>query len=91
MSTTTSVPLRELRRLYGLHERALRQRRRATQWLAVDDELAAELRQRLAALGYEGDLAGTFRAWAGKENLEERVDGIEQVDPVVLEALREAR
>ena len=26
--------------------------------------------------------------WAGTENLEERVDGIERIDPVVLEALR---
>jgi hypothetical protein len=26
--------------------------------------------------------------WAGQENLEERVDGVERVDPVVLEELR---
>jgi uncharacterized Ntn-hydrolase superfamily protein len=84
------VPLRELRRLFGLHEGLFGRTPRDT-WLPVDDELAGELRQRLAALGYEGDLAETFPEWAGKENLEERVDGIEQVDPVVLEALREAR
>ena len=29
-----------------------------------------------------------FNAWAGKENLEERVDGVERIDPVVLEELR---
>src|SRR6478735_5964277 len=84
------VPLRELRRLYGLHEGLFGKTPRNT-WITVDDELADELRQRLAELGYEGDLAETFPAWAGKENLEERVDGVEQVDPVVLEALREAR
>jgi uncharacterized Ntn-hydrolase superfamily protein len=84
------VPLRELRRLYDLHEGLFGKTPRDT-WMRVDDELADELRQRLAALGYEGDLAETFPEWAGKENLEERVDGIEQVDPVVLKALREAR
>jgi uncharacterized Ntn-hydrolase superfamily protein len=84
------VPLRELRRLYGLHE-ALFGRTPRNAWITIDDELADELRQRLAELGYTGDLAETFPAWAGKENLEERVDGVEQVDPVVLEALREAR
>jgi uncharacterized Ntn-hydrolase superfamily protein len=59
--------------------------------VTVDDDLAGELRTRLARLGYDGDLADSLRDWAGKENLEERVDGIERVDPVVLEALREAR
>ena len=43
---------------------------------------------RLGKLGYDGELADAFFAWAGSENLEERVDGIEQVDPVVLEELR---
>jgi hypothetical protein len=28
--------------------------------------------------------------WAGVENLEERVDGDDAIDPVVLDALREA-
>jgi Putative peptidoglycan binding domain len=57
----------------------------------VDEELAAELRERLAALGYDGELGDALLAWAGKENLEERVDGSEQVDLVVLESLRETR
>jgi uncharacterized Ntn-hydrolase superfamily protein len=83
-------PLGELRRLYGLHEVLFGKTPRDT-WIRVDDELAAELRERLAALGYEGNLAETFPAWAGKENLEERVDGIEHIDPIVLEAFREAR
>ena len=57
-------------------------------WIDVDDQLAAELRDRLATLGYEGNLEDTFTRWMWKENLEDRVDGIEQIDPVVLEALR---
>jgi hypothetical protein len=54
----------------------------------VDDALAEELRERLARLGYEGELDDAFLRWAGNENLEERVDGIVAVDPVVLEELR---
>ena len=50
--------------------------------------LASELRGRLAQLGYEGELESTFARWAGTENLEERIDGIEQIDPIVLEELR---
>ena len=42
----------------------------------------------LARLGYEGELADTFTRWAGNENLEERVDGVEAIDPIVLEELR---
>jgi uncharacterized Ntn-hydrolase superfamily protein len=83
-------PLEELRRIYGLHD-ALFGKTPRVQWITVDGELAAELHDRLAALGYHGELDETFCAWAGKENLEERVDGIEHVDPVVLKALREAR
>jgi hypothetical protein len=45
------------------------------------------VRTRLAQLGYEGELA--LGNWAGVENLEERVDGADAIDPVVLEALRE--
>jgi hypothetical protein len=58
------------------------------EWLVVDDALAAELRERLARLGYDGELADAFATWAGTENLEERIDGVEQIDPVVLEELR---
>jgi len=57
-------------------------------WLEVDTDLATELRERLAKLGYEGELADALFHWAGNENLEERVDGVERVDPVVLEELR---
>jgi uncharacterized Ntn-hydrolase superfamily protein len=80
-------PLEELRRLYGLHD-AIFGKTPERFWIDVDDELAAELRERLAKLGYEEELGDAFFAWAGTENLEERVDGIKRVDPVVLEALR---
>lgn len=81
-------PLAELRRLYGLHEAIFGETPR-DEWLPVDEALAKELRERLAKLGYDGELEDAFNRWAGKVNLEERVDGIEEIDPVVLEELRE--
>ena len=80
-------PIEELRRLYRLHQ-ALFGRTPREEWVEVDDELRAELTGRLERLGYDGDLADAFFRWAGNENLEERVDGIEAVDPIVLEELR---
>jgi len=82
-------PIEELERIYGLHFRLFGETPREA-WLPVDDALAAELRDRLGALGYDGDLEAALDRWAGVENLEERVDGVEAIDPVVLEALREA-
>jgi uncharacterized Ntn-hydrolase superfamily protein len=81
------LPIEELRRIYTLHDQIFGTTPRGM-WVDVDDELAADLRERLAKLGYEGELEETFVQWTGKENLEDRVDGIEQIDPVVLEALR---
>jgi uncharacterized Ntn-hydrolase superfamily protein len=81
-------PLEELRRLYRLHEALFGETPRG-EWLAVDDALATELGERLARLGYDGDLEEAFNRWAGNVNLEERVDGIGEVDPVVLQELRE--
>src|SRR5881398_2925033 len=80
-------PLDELRRIYGMH-RAIFGRTPPMQWLDVDEQLAEELRDRLGRLGYDGDLAKAFFTWAGNENLEERIDGVERIDPVVLEELR---
>ncbi len=80
-------PIEELRRIYTLHDEIFGVTPRE-KWLPVDDELAAELRERLARLGYDGELEESFIRWTGKENLEDRVDGIEQIDPVVLDALR---
>src|SRR3954468_10966253 len=81
-------PLEELRRLYRLHEALFGETPRE-EWLDVDDELGGELSERLAKLGYDGDLDDAFNRWAGNVNLEERVDGTEQIDPVVLAELRE--
>jgi uncharacterized Ntn-hydrolase superfamily protein len=77
-------PLEELRRIYVLHQAVFGKTPRE-EWVEPDPE---ELRERLAKLGYDGDVARAFFSWAGNENLEERVDGIEQVDPVVLAELR---
>jgi uncharacterized Ntn-hydrolase superfamily protein len=77
-------PVVELRRLFELHQ-ALFGATPRSEWIEVDDTLRAEIDERLAQLGYE-----RLEDWAGVENLEERVDGVDAVDPVVLEALREA-
>ena len=82
-------PIAELRRLYVLHQELFGVTPEED-WVEVDDALADELRTRLDRLGFDGDLRRAFADWAGKENLEERVDGIERIDPVVLEALRKA-
>jgi uncharacterized Ntn-hydrolase superfamily protein len=82
-------PVEELRRLYAIHD-ALFGRTPREEWLEVDDALAAELGERLARLGYDEELPAAFARWSGNENLEERVDGVERIDPVVLRALREA-
>jgi uncharacterized Ntn-hydrolase superfamily protein len=77
------APIDELRRLYDLHDRLFGRTPRE-QWLPLEGALAREVRDRLARLGYD-----SLDAWAGVANLEERVDGENAVDPVVLEALRE--
>ena len=76
------APVEELRRLYGLHQQLFGSTPRE-QWLPVDEELRAELDERLARLGYE-----RLEDWAGAANLEERVDGDHEIDPVVLAELR---
>ena len=80
-------PIAELRRLYGLHNE-LFGITPPDDWVTVDPTLGTELRDRLARLGYDGELGKAFSDWAGAENLEERVDGVERIDPVVLGALR---
>jgi len=80
-------PVAELTRLYGLHQ-AIFGKTPPEQWVEVDATLADELRDRLARLGFDGDLEDAFSRWAGNENLEERVNGVERIDPVVLEELR---
>jgi uncharacterized Ntn-hydrolase superfamily protein len=81
-------PIEELERLWGIHE-LLFGETPEDQWLPVDGALSAELGSRLASLGYTGpSLPEAFARWAGVENLEERVRGIDRIDPVVLEELR---
>ena len=75
-------PLEELRRLFGIHQELFGQTPRS-HWIEVDDALRKEIVDRLATLGFE-----RLEDWAGVENLEERVDGEDAVDPVVLERLR---
>ena len=76
------TPIDELRRLHALH-RQLFGRTPREEWLALDHELRIEVDGRLARLGYEG-----LEDWAAVANLEERVDGEERIDPVVLDELR---
>ena len=80
-------PLAELRRLFSLH-RQLFGVTPEEDWIDVDDTVAEELRGRLTKLGYGGDLERAFADWAGTANLEERVDGLTRIDPIVLAALR---
>ena len=77
-------PLEELRRLFGLHEELFGRTPRS-HWLTIDDGLRREIVDHLAVLGYE-----RLEDWAGVANLEERVDGEDEIDPVVLDALRRA-
>ena len=77
-------PIQELRRIYGLHFLLFGLSPRED-WLPLEGELRTEVDERLAQLGYD-----SLDAWAGVENLEERVDGDDAIDPVVLDALREA-
>jgi uncharacterized Ntn-hydrolase superfamily protein len=77
-------PVQELRRIYGLHQLLFEPSPRED-WLLVEGELRDEVRERLDRLGYE-----SLDAWAGVENLEERVDGEDAIDPVALDTLRDA-
>jgi uncharacterized Ntn-hydrolase superfamily protein len=77
-------PLEELRRIFVIHRRLFGRTPRS-EWTEVDDDLRKEIEDRLAALGFE-----RLEDWAGEENLEERIDGVDAIDPVVLDALRRA-
>jgi len=77
-------PLEELRRIFGIHQELFGKTPRS-QWIEVDDALRAEIGERLSSLGFE-----RLEDWAGHENLEERVDGEDAIDPFVLDRLRSA-
>ena len=86
-----AMPIAELERLYTLHQ-LLFGEMPEHEWVTVDDTLASEMRERLAALGYfQGKLEDAFAAWVAAENLEERSRGNERVDPAVLAELRKSR
>lgn len=77
------LPIEELRRIHTMHFRLFGSTPRE-EWLPLEGDLRAEVDERLTRLGYD-----TLGSWAGVENLEERVDDSDAIDPVVLEALRE--
>jgi uncharacterized Ntn-hydrolase superfamily protein len=77
-------PIEELSRIYELHQQ-LFGRTPERYWQPLEGELRAEVEERLGRLGYD-----SLEGWASVENLEERVSGSDAIDPVVLEALREA-
>jgi uncharacterized Ntn-hydrolase superfamily protein len=81
------TPVAELARLYDMHSLLFGQTPKA-EWVEVDETLRTELVERLHALGYDTDLERAFGDWAGTENLEERIDGVDRIDPVVLAELR---
>jgi len=82
------LPIEELRRVYAMHDLLFGETPQED-WLEVDEQIGLELRERLDALGYENEsLERAFLDWAGTENLEERVQGIDRIDPVVLAELR---
>jgi uncharacterized Ntn-hydrolase superfamily protein len=81
-------PIAELERIYRLHQLYFGDTP-SEEWLVVGADLATEIRERLDRLGYRrGDLEADLAVWAGTENLEERIKGIDRIDPVVLEELR---
>jgi uncharacterized Ntn-hydrolase superfamily protein len=75
-------PIDELRRIYELHQ-AIFGKTPKEEWITVDGALAAEIADRLGRLGH-----ARLEDWAGVVNLEERVDGEDAIDPVVLKELR---
>jgi uncharacterized Ntn-hydrolase superfamily protein len=76
-------PVDELRRLYKLHDQLFGVTPRED-WLPLEGPLREEVVARVAQLGYD-----SLETWAGVANLEDRVDGDAEIDPVVLEALRD--
>jgi uncharacterized Ntn-hydrolase superfamily protein len=84
-------PIGELGRLLDLHTLYFERPDPAT-LLPLRDELAAEVRRRLADLGHRGadtpeGLDAALADWAGIETLEERLVPA-AIDPLVLESLR---
>ena len=84
-------PVSELARLYELHQLYFGSTPEE-EWVSSNAQLQSELAAALATLGYaSGDFAKDLDTWAGTENFEERVNGTERLDPVVIEQLRTRR
>jgi len=90
-------PIAELQRLLELHKLYFGQTPEE-ELLPLEEELTRELQKMLRMLGhYEGPLHGRYdeatrealSAWAGFENLEERLSPDARIDPVVIGFLRE--
>lgn len=81
-------PLDELRRIYAIHKQVFGTTPRE-EWTPVDAALASELSRRLLALGVSDPIEVALPRWANLENLENRVDGVAAVDPIVIARLRE--
>jgi uncharacterized Ntn-hydrolase superfamily protein len=77
-------PIEELQRLHEIHGLLFGKTPR-DRWLPLDEGLRLEVDDLLARLGHD-----SLADWAGVANLEERVDGETEIDPVVLEELRRA-
>ena len=82
-----ATPVEELRRIHGIHQE-LFGKTPDDEWLPLDAELEGEVVERLGRLGYDGGVERALFAWAGRENLEERIGPGDRIDPVVLAALR---
>ena len=80
-------PVGELQRLYAIHDLLFGQT--PEDRMIPLEEVRAEVTERLAKLGFDGSTEEAMRAWAGRENLEERLRE-DRIDPVLLRALREA-
>ena len=88
-STTTSGRSRSCARIYGLHDRLFGVTPRED-WLPLDGELRGGGARAARRARLRRRARRALDRWAGVENLEERVDGDDAIDPVVLDALREA-
>lgn len=80
-------PVGELQRIYALHDLLFGET--PEDKMIPLEQVGGEVTERLAKLGFDGAVEDALRAWAGRENLEERLrEG--RVDPVLLRALRES-
>ena len=79
-------PVTELQRIYAVHDLLFGQT--PEDKMIPLEEVGGEVTERLAKLGFDGPIEAALRAWAGRENLEERLRD-DRIDPVLLRALRE--